>query len=327
MARRVVRAVVLLAVAVLFPALFAVGSASAEPGGGQGAGPGNGYLVTGISGVPSRVAGGGGFTAVVTVASTSHYRMLVDSLFLRVSDLDDPSGPQDGVSVEWQDPATGDRRPSDTHSGTGWGLTLARPFAVEPRGTLTFQARIALDAALPGGRYAVGTNGVAGYRLVDAAGRDAGLLEGRSQPQAVFRYGGSPSPSPSPSGSPTTSPTASASAAPSVSASAPVSPDPVVAALPSAAGPSAGAGEGTPSPTAASDAPVPAGSSAALSALAGPGPDAGPRPDAGSGSGSGEDAAGRRPVGVTLVLGLVSIAAGFGLGAVSLLFRRQDAHR
>jgi hypothetical protein len=30
---------------------------------------------------------------------------------------------------------------------------------------------------------------------------------------------------------------------------------------------------------------------------------------------------------VTLVLGLVSIAAGFGLGAVSLLFRRQDVHR
>ncbi|MGW4813310.1 hypothetical protein ACWEPB_16955 [Kitasatospora cineracea] len=323
MARRVVRAVVLLAVAVLFPALSAVGSASAEPGGGQGAGPGNGYLVTGISGVPSRVAGGGGFTAVVTVASTSHYRLLVDSLFLRVSDLDDPSGPQDGVSVEWQDPATGDWRPSDTHSGTGWGLALARPFAVEPRGTLTFQARIGLDGALPGGRYAVGTNGVAGYRLVDAAGRDVGLLEGRSQPQAVFRYAGpspSSSPSPSPSPSPSGSAFASRSAAPSASASAPVSPDPVVAALPSPAGSSAGAGEGTgaPSPAAGSDPPVPAGSPAALSAPAGPG----------EGAGAGEvDAAGRRPVGVTLVLGLVSIAAGFGLGAVSLLFRRQDVHR
>lgn len=321
MARRVVRAVVLLAVAVLFPALSAVGAASAEPGGGQGAGPGNGYLVTGISGVPSRVAGGGGFTAVVTVASTSHYRLLVDSLFLRVSDLDDPSGPQDGVSVEWQDPATGDWRPSDTHSGTGWGLALARPFTVEPRGTLTFQARIGLDAALPGGRYAVGTNGVAGYRLVDAAGRDVGLLEGRSQPQAVFRYAGpspSPSSSPSPSPSPSPSAAASVSAAPSVSASAPVSPDPVVAALPSPAGSSAGADGGTPSPAADSDAPVPAGSPAALSAPVGPG----------EGAGAGDvEAAGRRPVGVTLVLGLVSIAAGFGLGAVSLLFRRQDVHR
>ncbi|MEV7215402.1 hypothetical protein AB0O31_20185 [Kitasatospora cineracea] len=324
MARRVVRAVVLLAVAVLFPVLSAVGPASAdpgpepEPGGGrQGAGPGNGYLVTGISGVPARLAGGGGFTAVVTVASASHYRLLVDSLFLRVSDLDDPSGPQDGVSVEWQDPATGGWRPSDTHSGTGWGLTLARPFAVEPRGTLTFRARIALDAELPGGRYAVGTNGVAGYRLVDAAGNDVGLLEGRSQPQAVFRYAG-PSPSPSPSGSPT----ATASAVPSVSASAAVSPDPVVAALPSAA-----PDEGTPSPAATSDAPVPAGSPTALSAPAGPGPGSGPDPGSGSGSGSGEGAAGRRPVGVTLVLGLVSIAAGFGLGAVSLLFRRQDVHR
>ncbi|MGW4805285.1 hypothetical protein [Kitasatospora sp. NPDC004272] len=315
-ARRVVRVVVLSVLALLGAVLGVQGVAAAAPGSGS--------VATVIGGVPARVADGGGFTAVFTVRSTSRYRILVDSLFLRVASADDPSGPADGVSVEWQDPATGAWRTSDTHSGTGWGLTLSPPPAVEPRGTLTFRARIGLDAALPGGGYAVETDGVADYRLLDAAGRDAGTLDGRTQARAAFRYeAAAPSPSAPPSPSP--SPSASASASPSATASASVpaeaapeavalpfdTPPPPPSATPSAA-PSADA-ESTPTttPEPESDSPAPA--------LAGAAPSAGtPGLAAPDLSGSGP---GRGPVSPSLVLGLVSILAGFVLGG-SLLVRR-----
>ncbi|MFK0193377.1 hypothetical protein [Kitasatospora sp. NPDC090308] len=297
MARRVIRAAVLLAVSLLFPALCVAVPASAVTG--------NGSVVTRIGGVPPRVAGGGGFTAVFTVESTSRYRMLVDSLFLRVSAPDDPSGPPDGVSVTWQDPATGAWRSSDTRSGTGWGLTLDPPLTVEPHGTLTFRARIGLDAALPGGTYAVATNGVSGYRLVDPSGRGAGLLEGRNQPRAVFRYAG-----PGPSGPATASVSAPAPVSASASAVASATAGPTRAPSPSDP-PSA---TGTPSAAAASaDSPAPT----ALSALAGPGPGGG----AGTGGGPGPGS-----VSGTLLLGLGSIAAGFALGAAALLIRRRQSY-
>ncbi|GAA2109662.1 hypothetical protein GCM10009759_50500 [Kitasatospora saccharophila] len=311
-ARRVVRVVVLSVLALLGAVLGAPGVAAAAPGSGS--------VATVIGGVPARVADGGGFTAVFTVRSTSRYRILVDSLFLRVASADDPSGPADGVSVEWQDPATGTWRTSDTHGGTGWGLTLSPPPAVEPRGTLTFRARIGLDAALPGGGYAVETDGVADYRLLDAAGRDAGTLDGRTQARAAFRYDAA---APSPSAPPSPSPSASASPSATASASVPAEATPEAVALPSDApppppsatpseAPSADA-ESTPptTPEPESDSPAPA--------LAGAAPSAGPPglavPDL-SGSGPGHG-----PVSPSLVLGLVSILAGFLLGG-SLLVRR-----
>ncbi|QKW22927.1 hypothetical protein HUT16_30995 [Kitasatospora sp. NA04385] len=321
-ARRVVRAVVVWAVSLLGVVLGASEAAAAADAGGGGS------VATVIGGVPARVAGGGGFTAVFTVESTSRYRILVDSLSLRVSAADDPSGPSDGVTVEWQDPATGAWRDSDTYGGTDWGLALSPPPVVQPRGTLTFRARIRLAAALPGGAYAVETDGVADYRLVDAAGGDAGRLDGLTPARAVFRYAAGPSPSASPPASPSAEPSAEPSASGSVTAPvpAPASTGPEATASPADA-PSP-AGPPTPDdPTSDSppdepsddpdpaDSPAPALAGAAVTDPPGlPGYSvvaAGPAPDR----------QGPGPADGTLALGLLSITAGCVLGAAELVRR------
>ncbi|WP_231873254.1 MULTISPECIES: hypothetical protein [Kitasatospora] len=311
-------------------AVVPVSTASAATGGGT--------VGTVVGGVPARVSAGDGFTAVFTVRSTSRYRILVDSLQLRVSAADDPSEPSDGVSVLWQDPGTGGWRSSDARAGTSWGLTLSPALAVEPRGSLTFRARITLSSELPGGAYAVESDGVADYRLVDEAGHDAGRLDARQRARAVFRYGveAGPSASASVPNSPSSSPSASGapSGGPSPSPSAPVgatvppggaalpSDPPSVSGTPSAATPSASRSRsGSPSPSPSDDDAAAVGdpdSSAPVALSA-----AGPALDSAAGPGAGAGAGAARSASATLLaIGLLSILAGLLLGA-SLLVQRH----
>ncbi|RKE23572.1 hypothetical protein [Streptomyces sp. TLI_171] len=263
---------------------------------------GNGSITGSISGVPSKVPAGGSFQISVTSRSSSDDAILVDQLNLT---LYRSSGSAGGVSVQWQDPATG-QWVDASGGGDSWSLGGRRGLAtVPPHGTLVTHARISMGSATPGS-YTVRSPGIIGYELLGPSGDPiAGHLDSIESAQVSFSYatGGGAAPQPTPSTRPTTPRTPSTpartAAAPDAPADAPsTSPTPTPSATdtPTAtATPTPADSAPTPTPT-----PTPSGATAAVAA-----------------TGSARSAT------VPLTLGAVAVTAAAATFAIVALRRRR----
>ncbi|MFG2822214.1 hypothetical protein ACGFX4_22635 [Kitasatospora sp. NPDC048365] len=251
------RAVALAAAALLL--LLLPGSASAA---------GNGSISTTMTGVPGSLPVGGSFTVTMTVRSTSQYRINVTGFYLSMWNFAQQGGTQDtGITVLWNDPATGAWRSSDHVEGNGgWSLNeRERVLFIEPHGSMTVRATVTFGPDAARGTVHVLGNGVISYSLMNGPQYVYGTLDSiGSSPTATFRYGGgAAAPAPTTrSAAPKATASRSAAAVPSASraAASPSTASPSAEASPSPSpspSPSTTA-QVSPSPSASAEASVPA---------------------------------------------------------------------
>ncbi|MFE9421486.1 hypothetical protein ACFYNO_00835 [Kitasatospora sp. NPDC006697] len=168
---------------------------------------GNGTATASISGVPGSLPVGGGFEATISVVSTSPYRISVDDLYVSTYPVQSGAAPTAGVSVQWQDPATGAWRASDQVNAFngGYGLIELGKVVVQPNSTLTYHVRVSMDDGAARGSWRFMTNGISGYSLLKPDGSTVDTaLDNYNLPQTTFRYGSAAAPAPAtPSPSPT----------------------------------------------------------------------------------------------------------------------------
>ncbi|GAA4876474.1 hypothetical protein [Kitasatospora terrestris] len=246
------RVVVLAAAALLL--LLLPGSASAA---------GNGSISTTMTGVPGSLPVGGSFTVTMTVRSTSQYRINVTGFYLSMWNFAQQGGRQDtGITVLWNDPATGAWRASDHVEGNGgWSLNeRERVLFIEPHGSMTVRATVTFGPDASRGTVHVLGNGVISYSLMNGPQYVYGTLDSiGSSPTATFRYGGgAAAPAPTTrSAAPKATASRTAAAVPSASRAA---------VSPSSAAPAAVA---SPSPSASTTAEASPSASASPSTSAG----------------------------------------------------------
>ncbi|GAA4833278.1 hypothetical protein [Kitasatospora terrestris] len=149
---------------------------------------GNGSITATIGGVPSRVSAGGSFEVSVTSRSSSDDSILVDYLSLVLWQRN--GGSTAGLSVQWQDPGTGQWVDAQPTGAGGWGLGGRRGLAtVAPHGTLVTHARVLMGSAAPGS-YTISSAGINGYELLGPSGDPiSGHLDSIGTAQASFTYG------------------------------------------------------------------------------------------------------------------------------------------
>ncbi|MCP2310942.1 hypothetical protein [Kitasatospora paracochleata] len=249
---------------------------------GSASAAGNGSTSKTMSGVPSSLPVGGSFTVTMTVRSTSQYRINVMGFYLSMWNTAQESTKQDtGISVLWNDPATGGWRASDHADATGgWALyERERVLFIEPHGSMTVQAKVTLgpDAAR-GTMHLMGT-GLTSYALMTPSGEYvSGVLDNLgTPPQTTFRYGSSaPAPTPAatsrsaePKPTPTHSATRSATSGAADASATPQAETPSSAAVGASAEPTPSA---SPSVTvSASDSPSPVASTVPVASSRGTG--------------------------------------------------------
>jgi hypothetical protein len=153
---------------------------------------GIGGIGTAISGVPAHLAVGGGFTATITVSSTSSYFIVVEDLYIGMWNLGQGGFSQtEGITVAWKDPATGQWRGSDNvDSNGGWGLMPGGQVEIPPHGTLSYQVHIAMSGEARQGTEHLDCSGVSAWSLVDGNGDQPPTQTlDYNQAQTTFTFG------------------------------------------------------------------------------------------------------------------------------------------
>ncbi|MFD7734548.1 hypothetical protein ACFV6F_29735 [Kitasatospora phosalacinea] len=177
----------------------------------------DGAITTSINGVPSSLPVGGSFTVTFTVKSTSQYRIDVGSLFIGMWNMSqDGMAQSTGVTVLWNDPATGTWRASDRINSSGdWMLyEPARTVWIEPHGSLTVHAKVTLSAEAARGTFTLDTNGLSTYALYTTSGENISGHLTYNMPRVSFRYGSGTGAPATPTRTPSATPSRTSAAKP-----------------------------------------------------------------------------------------------------------------